>query len=176
VQEVELLRRGYATIDVMPLVDAMAIWARELGKKGNPELGLQVIRTVERWTPGHPSLLGTSITLQRQQGIRGYIWSLPDVIKLNQLRMTHATNRWLWIVHHAGWLRVMAAMLLWSWTLCLTMRYRRSSVTFGGRAPPRSISPLVLALLGGWSSRCRWWLAWILALWPCSGFGCSHPF
>ncbi|MBL0209905.1 MAG: hypothetical protein IPQ13_03170 [Holophagaceae bacterium] len=29
VQEVELLRRGYATIDVMPLVDAMGLWARD---------------------------------------------------------------------------------------------------------------------------------------------------
>lgn len=150
VQEVELLRRGYATIDVMPLVDAMALWARELGKKGNPDLGLQVISTVERWTPGHPSLLGTRIALMRQQGIRGYIWSLPDVIKLNQLRMTHPTNRWLWIVHHAGWLRVMAAMLLWSWTLCLTMRYRRVFRHLWEEGHlRRSFSPLVLALLGG---------------------------
>ncbi len=150
VQEVELLRRGYATIDVMPLVDAMALWARELGKKGNPDLGLQVIQTVERWTPGHPSLLGTRIALMRQQGLRGYIWSLPDVIKLNQLRMMHPTNRWLWIVHHAGWLRVMAAMLLWTWTLCLTMRYRRVFRHLWEEGHlRRSISPLVLALLGG---------------------------
>lgn len=150
VQEVELLRRGYATIDVMPLVDAMALWARELGKKGNPDLGLQVIQTVERWAPGHPSLLGTRITLMRQQGIRGYIWSLPDVIMLNHFRMTHPTSRWLWIVHHTGWLRVMAAMLLWSWTLCLTMRYRRVFRHLWEEGHlRRSISPLVLALLGG---------------------------
>ena len=150
VQEVELLRRGYATIDVLPLVDAMALWARELGREGNPDLGLQVIQTVERWTPGHPSLLGTRIALMRQQGIRGYIWSLPDVIKLNQLRMTHPTNRWLWIVHHAGWTRVMAAMLLWTWTFCLTMRYRRVFRHLWEEGHlRRSISPLVLALLGG---------------------------
>ncbi len=150
VQEVELLRRSYATIDVMPLVDAMALWARELGKKGNPELGLQVIQTVERWAPGHPSLLGTRIALMRQQGIRGYVWSLPDVIKLNQLRVKHPTNRWLWIVHHMGWLRVMAAVLLWSWTLCLALRYRRVfRHLWEEKLLRREISPVLLALMGG---------------------------
>ncbi len=150
VQEVELLRRSYATIDVMPLVDAMALWARELGKNGNPDLGLQVIQTVERWAPGHPSLLGTRIALMRQQGVRGYVWSLPDVIKLNQLRVKHPTNRWLWIVHHTGWLRVLAAALLWSWTLCMALRYRRVfRHLWEEKLLRRDISPLVLALLGG---------------------------
>lgn len=150
VQEVELLRRSYATIDVMPLVDAMAIWARELGKNGNPDLGLQVIQTVERWAPGHPSLLGTRIALMRQQGLRGYIWSLPDVIKLNQLRIKHPTNRWLWIVQHLGWMRVMAATLLWGWALCLALRYRRVFRHLWEESLlRRGVGPVVLALVGG---------------------------
>ena len=150
VQEVELLRRGYATIDVMPLVDAMALWARELGKNGDPQMGLKVIQTMERWAPGHPSLLGTRIALMRQMGPKGFIWSLPDVIKLNQLRLTHPSNRWLWIVHHTGWLRVMAATLLWAWALCMALRYRRVfRHLWEENLLRRGVGPLPLALLGG---------------------------
>ena len=68
VQEVEVLRRTYNTLDVLPLVEAMAIYARQLGDAHRPELGLEVVQTVERWAPRYPTLLGTRVILLRQQG------------------------------------------------------------------------------------------------------------
>jgi tetratricopeptide (TPR) repeat protein len=124
--EVELLRRNYGTLDVAPLVEAMAIWAQQLGSQGNPDLGLKVVHLVEqRWAPRNPTLLGTRIILLRQEGIRGYILSLPDVADLTRLRLAHSTHRWLWIVQHAAWLRMMATLVLWGWALALALRYRK---------------------------------------------------
>jgi len=124
--EVELLRRNYGTLDITPLVEAMAVWAQQLGNQGNAELGLTVVRTVEQhWAPHNPTILGTRIALLRQQGINGYILSLPDVTELTRLRLAHPTQRWLWIVQHAAWLRMMATLLLWGWALALALRYRR---------------------------------------------------
>jgi len=124
--EVELLRRNYGTLDVSPLVEAMAIWARELGDQGKAELGLKAIHLVEqRWAPRSPILLGTRVVLLRQDGLKGYILSLPDVTELTRLRLSHPSHRWLWIVQHAAWLRMMATLLLWGWTLALALRYRK---------------------------------------------------
>lgn len=124
--EVELLRRNYGTLDVSPLVEAIAIWARDLGNQGNAELGLKAVHLVEqRWAPRNPVLLGTRVVLLRQQGLNGYILSLPDVEELTRLRLSHPSHRWLWIVQHAAWLRMMATLLLWGWALALALRYRR---------------------------------------------------
>ena len=126
-QEVELLRRNYGTLDVTPLADAMSIWARQQGNQGNPQLGLNAVRLVEQhtWSPKSPALLGTRIMLLRQEGIKGYILSLPYVAELTQLRLSHPTHRWLWIVQHGAWIRMMATLLLWGWALALALRYRR---------------------------------------------------
>jgi tetratricopeptide (TPR) repeat protein len=124
VLEVELLRRTYGTLDVTPLVDAMAIWARQQGEEGNPALGLQVVQTVERWAPKQPVLLGTRVILMRQQGLKGYFFSMPDVLELTKARLVNPQHRWLWIVQHVAWLRMMAAALLWGWGLTLALRYR----------------------------------------------------
>lgn len=124
--EVELLRRNYGTLDVSPLVEAMAIWARDMGNQGKADLGLKAIHLVEqRWAPRNPVLLGTRVVLLRQQGVKGYITSLPDVTELTRLRLSHPSYRWLWIVQHAAWLRMMATLLLWGWALALALRYRR---------------------------------------------------
>ncbi len=149
--EVELLRRNYGTLDVSPLVDAMAIWARQVGSQGNPDLGLKAVRVVEQhaWSPRNPTLLGTRIMLLRQQGIRGYILSLPYVAELTQLRLEHPSHRWLWIVQHAAWIRMMATILLWGWALALALRYRRV-LRYLWEEPlsKRGIGPFPLALIG----------------------------
>jgi hypothetical protein len=91
--EVEALRRTYSTLDVTPLVEAMAFWARQQGVAGKAALGLEGLQAVERWAPDHPTLLGTRITLMRQQGIQGWFWSFPDLLRLTRLRMDHPAHR-----------------------------------------------------------------------------------
>ncbi len=148
--EVELLRRNYGTLDVTPLVEAMAVWAQQLGNQGNAELGLKVVRAIEeRWAPHNPTLLGTRIRLLRQDGIKGYILSLPDVTELTRLRLVHPTHRWLWIVQHAAWLRMMATLLLWGWTVALALRYRRV-LRYLWEEPlaKRGLGSLPMALMG----------------------------
>ena len=125
VQEVELLRRTYGTLDVRPLVEAMAVFARQLGDQGRPGLGLQVIQTVAGWAPSDTTLLGTEVILKRQQGPRGYLSSLPEVLELTRMRLAHPAQRWIWAVQHLAWARIMATFLLWGWALALAMRYRR---------------------------------------------------
>ncbi|MDP2877284.1 MAG: hypothetical protein Q8O00_13950, partial [Holophaga sp.] len=121
-REVELLRRDYGTLDVTPLVEAIAIWARELGDKGDAALGLKAIRLVEQnWAPKNPTIFGTRIVLLRQTGISGYVMSLPDVFELTRIRLTHPLHRWLWIVQHAAWCRMMVTVLLWGWALILAL-------------------------------------------------------
>ena len=125
IQEVELLRRTYGTLDVLPLVEAMAIHARELGREGKAAQGLKVLEAVERWAPHAPILLGTRVILQRQQGPQGYLWSIADVLELTRLRLTNPLHRWLWVVQHMAWLRLMATLMLWAWGITLVLRYRR---------------------------------------------------
>jgi len=124
VQEVELTRRTYGTTDVTPLVEAMALWARQRGEEGNPELGLQVVQTLERWAPREPILLGTRVILLRQQGFKGYFTGIPEVLDLTRIRLASPLHRGLWIMQHVAWLRMMAAILLWGWALGLGLRYR----------------------------------------------------
>lgn len=149
--EVELLRRNYGTLDVTPLVDAMAIWAQAVGNQGNVDLGLRTVSVVEQhnWAPRSATLLGTRIMLLRQQGLRGYVLSLPYVAELAQIRLGHAHHRWLWIVQHAAWVRMMATVLLWGWALALALRYRRV-LRYLWEEPlaKRGLGPLPLALIG----------------------------
>jgi tetratricopeptide (TPR) repeat protein len=125
VQEVELLRRTYGTLDVTPLVDAMVIFARQLGDRGQPALGLQVVQTLDFWAPNDPTLLGTRVMLMRQQGLRGYFLSIAEVMELTRFRLIHPVHRWLWALQHLAWLRLMASLLLWGWAVTLSLRYRR---------------------------------------------------
>ncbi|MDR3669539.1 MAG: tetratricopeptide repeat protein [Holophaga sp.] len=125
VQDVELLRRTYGTLDVLPLVDAMAVFARQLGREGNPALGLQVVQSVDSWAPNDPALLGTKVILMRRQGLHGYLWSVADVMELTRSRLAHPVHRWLWALQHLAWVRLMATLMLWGWALCLALRYRR---------------------------------------------------
>jgi hypothetical protein len=125
VQEVELLRRTYGTLDVMPLVDAMVIYARQLGDHGQPALGLQVVQAMDAWAPNDPTLLGTKVMLLRQQGPRGYLLSIAEVVELTRFRLIHPVHRWLWALQHLAWARLMASLLLWGWAATLALRYRR---------------------------------------------------
>ena len=122
--DVEALRRTYSTLDVTPLVEAMAFWARQQGLSGHAPLGLEGLQAVERWAPTHPTLLGTRISLMRQQGVQGWLWSLPDLMRLTLLRINHPAHRWLWVVQHLGMLRLGATLLLWGWALTMGLRYR----------------------------------------------------
>jgi len=125
VQEVEMLRRTYGTLDVLPLVDAMSVFARQLGMEGQPERGLQVVQTMDPWSPNDATLLGTRVILMRQMGLHGYLWSLAEVLELTRLRLAHPVHRWLWAVHHLAWVRLMATLMLWGWALTMALRYRR---------------------------------------------------
>ncbi|MEI6471194.1 MAG: tetratricopeptide repeat protein [Holophagaceae bacterium] len=122
--DVEILRRTYSTLDVAPLVEAMALWSSKQGIEGHPEVGLEGLQAVERWAPDHPTLLGARIALTRQQGLRGWVWSVPDLIRLTRIRMDHPSHRWLWLAQHLGMLRLGATLLLWGWALVLGLRYR----------------------------------------------------
>lgn len=124
VEDVEVFRRTFGTHDVTPLVEAMVLWARSQGDSGNPTLGLAVVNVLERWAPEHPNILGSRVVLYRQTGPRGYLDSLPDVLQLTKSRLTHPTHRWLWIVQHVAWIRLMASILLWGWAVSLVLRYR----------------------------------------------------
>jgi hypothetical protein len=124
--EVEAFRRTYSTLDVAPLVEAVALWARQQGMTGKVPLGLEGLQAVERWAPDHPTLLGTRITLMRQQGIQGWLWSFPDLLRLTRLRINHPAHRWLWFIQHLGMLRLAATLLLWGWALTMGLRYRNA--------------------------------------------------
>ena len=147
--EVEALRRTYSTLDVAPLVEAMALWARQQGMEGKVSLGLEGLQAVERWAPEHPTLLGARITLMRQQGVQGWLWSFPDLLRLTRLRMEHPAHRWLWMVQHFGMLRLCATLLLWGWALTMGLRYR-NVLRHLWEEPLRSkgVSPQVSAFLG----------------------------
>jgi len=125
IKEVEVLRRTYGTLDVLPLVEAMAVFARQLGTEGRAGAGLKVVQAMDAWAPGHPTLLGTRVILMRQQGLHGYLWSIPEVLELTRLRLLQPMHRWLWVVQHLAWLGFMATLMLWGWALTLAARYRR---------------------------------------------------
>ena len=122
--DVETLRRNFTSLDVMPLVDAMALWARQQGNFGHPKLGLAALDKVERWAPQDPAILSTRIVLTRQLGIQGWLWSIPDLLRLTAKRLEHPAHRWLWLVQHLGGFRLMATLLLWGWALMLALRHR----------------------------------------------------
>ncbi|HJW43883.1 MAG TPA: tetratricopeptide repeat protein [Geothrix sp.] len=147
--EVEALRRKYATLDVMPLVDAMALWARHQGLWGRPKLGLEALDRVERWAPQHPSILSSRIVLTRQAGWNGWLLSIPDLLRLTAKRLEHPAQRWLWMLQHFGGLRLMATLLLWGWSLTLMLRYRNVLRNIW-EEPLRAMGqkPAVLAVIG----------------------------
>jgi tetratricopeptide (TPR) repeat protein len=149
VDNVEFLRRTFGTHDVMPLVEAMALWAREQGDAGHPERGLQVVKVLERWAPEHPTILGTRIILLRKTGLQGYINSLPDVLQLTRIRLAHPTHRWLWIVQHVAWFRLMVSLLLWGWAIVLALRYRNVlRYLWEDPLSKRGMSSLLMAVIG----------------------------
>jgi tetratricopeptide (TPR) repeat protein len=153
--EVDLLRREYGTPDLLPLVESLALWAREQASGGRVDNGLKALEVAERWAPGNPTILGTRVILLRMQGLRGYILALPDVMKLNRIRLDGVTHRWLWAVQHLAWLRLMVTVLLWGWALTMAMRYRcvfrhllEEPLERRGMAPPvrAGLAALLLAL------------------------------
>ncbi|HJW44362.1 MAG TPA: hypothetical protein VJ463_07890 [Geothrix sp.] len=147
--EVEALRRNYSTLDVAPLVEAMAVWARQQGMAGRASLGLEALQAVERWAPDHPTLLGTRITLMRQQGVQGWLWSVPELLRLTRLRLDHPAHRWLWLIQHLGMIRLTATLLLWGWALTMALRYRNVlRHLWEEPLKRRGQSPLVTALIG----------------------------
>jgi len=147
--EVEALRRTYSTLDVAPLVEAICLWSRQQGLNGKPGLGLEGLQAVERWSPEHPTLLGTRISLLRQQGLQGWFWSYPDLLRLTRLRLEHSAHRWLWVVQHLGMLRLGATLLLWGWALTMGLRYRNVLRNIW-EEPLRHkrVAPLLAALIG----------------------------
>ncbi|HLP31109.1 MAG TPA: hypothetical protein VK150_07095, partial [Geothrix sp.] len=147
--EVEALRRNYSTLDVAPLVEAMSVWARQQGLAGRASLGLEALQAVERWAPDHPTLLGTRITLMRQQGVQGWLWSVPELLRLTRLRLDHPAHRWLWLIQHLGMIRLTATLLLWGWALTMGLRYRHVLRHLWEESlKRRGQSPAVSALIG----------------------------
>lgn len=149
VGQVESMRLRYAILDLMPLVEATTLWAREQGYEGRPDLGLKALSVAERWAPGHPSILGTRITLLREQGPAGWFLSLPDLLRLTRLRLEHPANRWLWLIQHAAALRLLVTLLIWGWALAMALRYRNVLRNlWEEKLRERQVSPIVCALLG----------------------------
>ncbi|HJV21880.1 MAG TPA: hypothetical protein VJ570_04240 [Holophagaceae bacterium] len=149
IQDVEAVRLKYSVLDVLPLVEGMALWARQQGRAGRPEVGLRAVEAVERWAPGHPTLLGTRVILTRQEGVKGWFLSLPDLLRLTKLRMEHEAQRWLWLLQHLGVLRMAATLLLWGWSLALALRYRNVlRHLWEEPLQNKGIRPAVAAVLG----------------------------
>jgi len=147
--EIEAFRRTYSTLDVAPLVEAVALWAREQGMNGKVNLGLEGLQAVERWAPDHPTLLSTRIILMRQQRVQGWFWSFPDLLRLTRLRVLHPAHRWLWMIQHLGMIRLAATLLLWGWALTMGLRYRNAFRHLWEEPLQRkTISPLVAAVIG----------------------------
>lgn len=147
--DVEEMRRTYGTLDVMPLVQGMAIWALDQGRQGKRDLALHTLDILDRWAEGHPTLLGARITIKRQEGPQGYVSSLPDVISLSRQRLLDDGQRWLWLLQHLDWMRVMAAVLLWGWVVTLALRYRHVfRYQWEDNLARRGMSPLIIGLLG----------------------------
>lgn len=147
--EVDVLRRTYSTLDVTPLVEAMAVWARQEGLQGHPDIGLEALQAVESWKPNLPAVLSARISLTRQQGAAGWFWSVPDLLRLTQVRLDHPEFQWLWLVQHLGMLRLMATLLLWGWALTLALRYRNVLRALWEEPLERhGIGPLPAAILG----------------------------
>ncbi|MDR3683608.1 MAG: tetratricopeptide repeat protein [Geothrix sp.] len=147
--EVEAFRRTYSTLDVAPLVEAVTLWARQQGMNGKATLGLEGLQAVERWAPDHPTLLGTRIMLMRQQGIQGWFWGFPDLLRLTRLRVLHPAHRWLWLIQHLGMLRLAATLLLWGWALTMGLRYRNAlRHLWEEPLERRGVSPIMAAALG----------------------------
>ncbi|HET6329845.1 MAG TPA: hypothetical protein VFF76_03570 [Holophagaceae bacterium] len=147
--EVETLRRNYTSLDVMPLVDAMALWARQQGTFGHPKLGLAALDKVERWAPQDPAILSSRIVLTRELGIEGWLWSIPDLLRLTAKRLEHPAHRWLWLVQHLGGFRLMATLLLWGWALTLAFRHRNVlRDLWEERLRAKGFSAAVLAAVG----------------------------
>ncbi len=149
IQDVEAVRLKYSVLDVLPLVEGMALWARQEGLAGRPGIGLRTINAVERWAPGHPTLLGTRVILHRQEGVKGWFLSLPDLLQLTKLRLKHDAQRWLWLLQHLGALRLAATLLLWGWSIALALRYRNVlRHLWEEPLQDRGINPTVAALVG----------------------------
>jgi hypothetical protein len=147
--EVEAFRRTYSTLDVTPLVEAVALWSRQQGMAGKVTKGLEGIQAVERWAPEHPTLLSTRITLMRQEGIQGWLWSIPDLLRLTRLRLEDPAHRWLWLIQHLGMIRLAAALLIWGWAVTLGLRYRNAfRHLWEEPLQHKGISPLPAALIG----------------------------
>jgi len=147
--EVEAFRRNYSTLDVAPLLESTALWARQQGLAGNASLGLEGLQAVERWGPEHPTLLGTRIALMRQQGVQGWLWSFPDLLRLTSLRLEHPAHRWLWLIQHLGMLRLAATLLLWGWALTMGLRYRNVlRHLWEGPLQRKGLSPGITAIIG----------------------------
>jgi tetratricopeptide (TPR) repeat protein len=147
--EVDVLRRTYSTLDVTPLVEAIAVWARQEGSQGHPEIGLEALQAVESWKPDLPAVLSARISLTRQQGAAGWFWSVPDLLRLTRIRLDRPEFQWLWLVQHLGMLRLMATLLLWGWALTLALRYRNVLRALWEEPLGRhGIGPLPAAVLG----------------------------
>ena len=149
IQDVEAVRLKYSVLDALPLVEGMALWAREEGLAGHPEVGLRTVDAVERWAPGHPTLLGTRVILARQQGLNGWFLSLPDLLRLTKLRLDHVAHRWLWALQHLGALRLAVTLILWGWALALGLRYRNVlRHLWEETLQVKGVNPVVAGILG----------------------------
>lgn len=149
IQDVETVRLKYSVLDALPLVEGMALWAREQGLAGRPDIGLKAVDAIERWAPGHPTLLGTRVILARQEGVKGWFVSLPDLLRLTKLRLDHTAQRWLWALQHLGALRLAVTLMLWGWALALAIRYRNVLRHLWEESlQDRGIHPIVAAFAG----------------------------
>ena len=74
---------------------------------------------------------------------------MADTLELTRLRISHPVHRWLFLVHHIAWLRLMATLLLWGWAITMALRYRRVfRYLWEEPLSRKGIHPHVVALLG----------------------------
>jgi len=85
----------------------------------------------------------------RRQGVQGWLWSFPDLLRLTRQRMDHPAHRWLWLVQHLGMIRLAATLLLWGWALTMGLRYRNVlRHLWEEPLKHRGLSPIVVAVIG----------------------------
>ncbi|MCL1894698.1 MAG: hypothetical protein FWG02_10805 [Holophagaceae bacterium] len=123
--EIDLVKKEYGVSDLSPLVEAMCLWAIELGNNGKTTLARNVLEKIGNWEPQNPVHLSTFVTIGRLEGLAGFFQSLPASIKLSMARFENPHSKNFFIFQRIAWARFLASIVLWCVAATLVFRYHR---------------------------------------------------
>jgi tetratricopeptide (TPR) repeat protein len=111
--------------DLTPLIEAICIWAIELGSDGKFDTANRTVALLGQWAPNHPIILRTEVALKRQEGFDGIMNGFASLIKLKIMRFENPATLRIFVLHHLAWVKYMVTILLWSLALVLALKYQR---------------------------------------------------